>query len=82
MRFSEIRRRIPNVTARMLTTQLRELEEDGLVARTVYAQVPPKVEYDLTSLGRTLEPILMSLRAWGHAHIDQFRTADADQTPA
>ena len=68
MRFNEIRRAIPSVTQRMLTNQLRELEADGLVSRTVYPQVPPKVEYALTERGRTLEPVLLALKAWGDAH--------------
>ncbi|UOM36595.1 helix-turn-helix domain-containing protein [Acuticoccus sp. I52.16.1] len=68
MRFNEIRRAIPSVTQRMLTNQLRELEADELITRTVYAEVPPKVEYGLTERGRTLEPVLSALRAWGVDH--------------
>jgi DNA-binding HxlR family transcriptional regulator len=64
-RFSEIRRLIPDVTQRMLTSQLRELEADGFIERKVYAQVPPKVEYSLTPLGKSLEPVLCALRQWG-----------------
>jgi len=69
-RFSEIRRRIPNVTQRMLTNQLRELEADGMILRTVYAEVPPKVEYSLTARGRSLEPVIAALKSWADAHID------------
>lgn len=69
-RFNEIRRRIPNVTQRMLTNQLRELETDGLILRTVYAEVPPKVEYSLTARGRTLEPVIAALKAWADAYVD------------
>lgn len=72
MRFNEMRRRLPGVTQRTLTNQLRELEQDGLVTRTVYAQVPPRVEYDLSPLGRTLEPVLGALKQWGDAHIGLF----------
>lgn len=72
MRFNEIRRQIPNVTQRMLTNQLRELEEDGLINREVYAQVPPKVEYSLSDLGRSMAPVLMALKAWGDAHIGLY----------
>ena len=69
LRFNELRRRLPNVTQRMLTNQLRELETDGLIARKVYAQVPPKVEYSLTARGRSLQPVMAALKAWGDAHI-------------
>lgn len=67
-RFGELRRRIPSCTERMLTVQLRELEEDGLVSRTVYAEVPPRVEYELTAFGRSLEPVLHGLRDWGEKY--------------
>jgi DNA-binding HxlR family transcriptional regulator len=67
-RFNELRKLIPSVTQRMLTLQLRELEEDEVIVRKVYAQVPPKVEYSLTSFGQELKPLLFSLREWG-AHI-------------
>lgn len=56
---------LPNITQRMLTNQLRELEADGLVHREVYPQVPPKVEYSLTELGLTLKTILVELKLWG-----------------
>lgn len=72
LRFNQIRRRISNVTPRMLTIQLRELEEDGLLVRKVYAQVPPKVEYSLTPLGRSMAPILQALKNWGDANIDLY----------
>lgn len=69
LRFNELRRRLPNTTQRMVTNQLRELEADGLVLRKVYAEVPPKVEYSLTELGRTLAPALDALRSWGQEQI-------------
>lgn len=72
LRFNEIRRQIENVTPRMLTNQLRELEEDGLIERKVYAQVPPKVEYSLSPLGRSMEPILMALKRWGDDNIGLY----------
>ncbi|WP_310011027.1 helix-turn-helix domain-containing protein [Brucella pseudogrignonensis] len=72
LRFNELRRQIPGVTQRMLTNQLRELEEDGLIDRKVYAQVPPKVEYSLSPLGRSIEPILLALKDWGDTNIDRF----------
>ena len=64
-RFNQLMKLIPGVTQRMLTRQLRELEEDGIVSRRVYAEVPPKVEYSLTEFGWTLEALLGHLRAWG-----------------
>lgn len=75
LRFSEIRRHIPAVTQRVLTNQLRELEVDGLITRKVYAQVPPKVEYSLSPLGRSMQPILLSLKAWGDANLNRFGAA-------
>lgn len=77
LRFNELRRRVPGVTQRMLTNQLRELEADGLVHRRVYAEVPPKVEYSLTELGRGLEPILLALKDWGEAHLALFGGPEA-----
>jgi DNA-binding HxlR family transcriptional regulator len=65
-RFNELRRLIPSITQRMLVLQLRALEKDGVVVRKIYPEVPPKVEYSLTSLGKSLKPILISLREWGH----------------
>jgi DNA-binding HxlR family transcriptional regulator len=64
-RHAEIKRLLPGITAKMLTQQLREMEHDGLVERTVYAEVPPKVEYKLTALGETLLPVLEAMYAWG-----------------
>lgn len=77
LRFNEIRRQIPGVTQRMLTNQLRELEQDGLVDRKVYAQVPPKVEYSLSPLGRSMEPVLLALKTWGDANIGLYGKPDA-----
>lgn len=67
LRFNALCRLTPNATARMVTIQLRELEADGVVCRTVYPEVPPRVEYELSEFGRTLEPVLISLRDWGEA---------------
>ncbi|GAA5447881.1 helix-turn-helix domain-containing protein [Deinococcus depolymerans] len=75
-RFSELQRRMPGVTQRMLTLQLRELEADGLVHREVYPQVPPKVEYSLTPLGLTLEPIVRAMLAWGAAYRERASPSD------
>ena len=65
-RNGELRRLMPRVSQKVLTQQLRELEVDGLVSRTVHDQMPPKVVYSLTTDGRTLEPILRALCDWGH----------------
>jgi len=65
IRFSELRRLVPEATPKMLTQQLRELENDGLLIRTVYPVVPPKVEYSLTEKGESLRPILQSMFDWG-----------------
>jgi DNA-binding HxlR family transcriptional regulator len=69
-RFGELNRLIPEVTQRILTLQLRELEEDGVIHREVYTQVPPKVEYSLTPFGRTIEPILLLMNQWGEQYAD------------
>lgn len=68
-RTSELKRLMPNITQKMLTQQLRELEEDGVITRIVYNQVPPKVEYELSEYGQSLEGILHSLCVWGEHHI-------------
>ncbi|OBU05907.1 winged helix-turn-helix transcriptional regulator [Morganella psychrotolerans] len=67
-RFNELRRHLVFITPRMLTKQLRELEDAGLIHREVYPQVPPKVEYSLTAAGESLTPILLMLKSWGEEH--------------
>jgi DNA-binding HxlR family transcriptional regulator len=69
LRFSELRRKLPSVTQRMLTRQLRELEGAGLLVRTVHAEVPPRVEYTLTEQGKSLEPVIVALRDWGRTYL-------------
>lgn len=64
-RFNELHRALPGITQKMLTQQLREMEQDGIIHREVYAQVPPKVEYSLTPLGHSLVPILEAMHQWG-----------------
>lgn len=68
-RFSELRRLNPGITQRMLTNQLRELEADLVVTRKIYAEVPPKVEYSLTEVGKKLQPILQQLEQWGRIYL-------------
>lgn len=75
LRFSELRKSLPQVTQKMLTQQLRELEESGLVNRYIYTQVPPKVEYSLTATGRSLLPILATLCDWGIHYVNESETA-------
>lgn len=65
MRFNELQKALPGVNTKMLTKQLRELEEDGVIRRTVYPEVPPRVEYAITDFGNTLIPILEALCTWG-----------------
>jgi DNA-binding HxlR family transcriptional regulator len=73
-RFSALKRTFPGITQKMLTQQLRELEEDGLISRTVYAQVPPKVEYALTPFGDSLMPVIQLMSAWGNHYLEQRGT--------
>ena len=70
LRFSELRKTLPQVTQKMLTQQLRELEECGLVKRFIYTQIPPKVEYSLTDSGKSLLPILETLCQWGLDYVN------------
>ncbi len=79
-RFGELRRLLPDVTQRMLTLQLRELEEDEVIHREIYKQIPPKVEYSLTELGRSLEPTIALMCCWGERYLSRLaeRTADAE----
>ena len=78
LRFSALRRAMPIITQKMLTQQLRELEADGLITRTVHAEVPPRVEYGLTDLGRGIIPILESLCRFGREFEIRFGVEDAD----
>jgi DNA-binding HxlR family transcriptional regulator len=68
-RFNELKRQFPGATQKMLTQQLRDLENNGLVTRKVYAEVPPKVEYTLTDFGMTLMPVLTAMNQWGKGYL-------------
>ena len=68
LRFGELKKRLPNITERMLSLQLRKLEENKIVTRTLYAEVPPRVEYELTTIGYELRPIIKQLEQWGEKH--------------
>lgn len=70
-RFGQLHRALHGITQKMLTQQLREMEADGIVHREVYLQVPPKVEYSLTPLGKSLKPIIDSMHEWGIKHFDK-----------
>lgn len=74
MRFSELNRLHPKLTQKMLTQQLRELEQDGVIHRKVYTQVPPKVEYSLTDSGKSLEPILKMMCEWARQYVKAEKT--------
>ncbi|MFN7116538.1 MAG: winged helix-turn-helix transcriptional regulator [Saprospiraceae bacterium] len=68
LRFGELKRTIPGITQKMLTQQLRELEDDGIIWRKVYAEVPPRVEYGITEYGKTLRTLLNEMARWGSQH--------------
>lgn len=72
LRFSELQRAIPEITKKMLTSQLRELEYNDIVHRKVYQQVPPKVEYSMSPYGHGLKPLLVSMRSWGTEHLEHL----------
>ena len=75
LRFNALCRAIPSATPRMMTLQLRELEADGIIKRTVFPEVPPKVEYELTELGLSLAPVLLNMRDWGE-QLQKLDSAD------
>lgn len=81
-RFNEFRRLNPGITQFMLTLQLRELERDGIIHREIFKEVPPRVEYSLTDFGRTLEPVITSMKAWGESYkerLNENRTLQEDE---
>lgn len=67
-RFNELKKALEGISQKVLTDSLRSMEADGIITRTVYPEVPPRVEYSLTELGKSLKPILDSMRAWGEAY--------------
>jgi len=77
-RFGELQKKIPNVTQKMLTQQLRELERDGLIHREVYPVVPPKVEYSLTPFGQTFKDILDMMLVWGYEYAERYGEVEYD----
>ena len=74
MRFNELQRALPDLTQATLTKQLRTMEQNGVLVRTAYNQVPPKVEYSLSNLGRQFKPVLDSLETWGYQYIDFLKS--------
>ena len=74
-RFGELRRLMPGITQRMLTKQLRALEDDRLIVRKVYAEVPPRVEYTLSEIGESLRPVIDVLKEWGESHRERLSCA-------
>lgn len=80
LRFSEIKKRLPQITQKMLTAQLRSLEEDKLIAREIYPVIPPKVEYSLTDIGKKIIPVLEILHSFGSNYLDEGLLDDLDNT--
>ncbi|MHB8845011.1 MAG: winged helix-turn-helix transcriptional regulator [Nitrospirota bacterium] len=70
-RFGELARSVPGISQKMLTQQLRQMEEDGLVSRKIYPEVPPRVEYSLTGIGESLKPVLDAMHKWGTKYVMQ-----------
>lgn len=77
-RFVELQRLVGTITAKVLTQRLRQLERDGLVSRTFHPEIPPRVEYQITDLGRSLAPVFASLVTWSGDHLDEVTTARTD----
>ena len=77
LRFSEIKRLFPKITHKVLTTQVRELEDDGIIHRKVFPEVPPRVEYSLTELGESLTPIVFMMYEWGKQNMKSFNKQKA-----
>ncbi|NYF26345.1 helix-turn-helix domain-containing protein [Sporosarcina sp. JAI121] len=73
LRFSELKRLMPAITQKMLTKQLRELEDEDIITRVVYPQVPPKVEYSISEYGKSLQPVLAIMHEWGTSHASHIQ---------
>ncbi|EFH84322.1 winged helix-turn-helix transcriptional regulator [Ktedonobacter racemifer] len=71
-RFNELKRLLPDISQRILTQQLRELETDGIIHREIYKEIPPKVEYSLTEVGTSLQQIILPMLAWGEHYVEHF----------
>ncbi len=80
-RFGELKKSVGHVTQKVLTAQLRQMEQSGLVNRKVYAEVPPRVEYTLTELGYSLKPILDAMWSWGEGYQQQYRASEPTGEP-
>ncbi|TJZ57264.1 helix-turn-helix transcriptional regulator [Streptomyces piniterrae] len=75
LRFNELQRHLPTITPKVLTQRLRQLERDGLVIRTYHAEIPPRVEYEISGLGRTLSPLFRAITDWSEAHLPAVSAA-------
>lgn len=75
LRFTELQQRLPMISPKVLTQRLRQLERDGLVERTYHPEMPPRVEYESTELGRTLSPVFQALTVWADSHLDEVAAA-------
>jgi DNA-binding HxlR family transcriptional regulator len=80
-RFNELRRLMPEISHKVLAATLRNLEHEGLICRTVYAEVPPRVEYCISSHGETVRPLIQAVRAWGREHLERERVEDGPASP-
>ncbi len=78
LRFLDLQKHIGPITSKVLTQRLRQMERDGLVVRTHYAEIPPRVEYEISALGKSLAPVFAALVNWSGKHLDEVQTARAD----
>lgn len=78
LRFKELERAIPDISTRMLSKELKHLERKGIISRKAYATVPPKVEYCLTDIGKSIDPVISSITAWGSAYSQAFNDLNAE----